>query len=210
MIKLIFEKGGLLMYPLMLFSIIAIAVIAEKIADLYKIIIRNNIFNAIINFVKEKNIEGIILFLNKEITKNKNSKNSLELIKKAVGQGASFKKECDIEISLMTAKISERIHLLDLIGKISPMTGLAGTVIGLAKTFQIVSISGKTGNAALLAGGIWEAMITTITGLLIAIPSIIAAHLLRNILRKHIERLRFCCNVVLFPDDIGKNINQVF
>ena len=198
------------MYPLLLFSIIAVAVIAEKIADLCKIIIRNNIFSTIMNLAKEKNIERIILFLDNETAENKFSKTSLGLIKKAAAQGASFRKECDIEISLLAAKISERIHLLDLIGKISPMTGLAGTVIGLAKTFQIVSISGSTGNAIVLAGGIWEAMITTITGLLIAIPAIIAAHLLRAILKKHIERLKFCCNAVLSMSDNDKNPNQVF
>ena len=189
------------MYPLLLFSILAIAVIAEKIADLYKVAISRNIFNKIVRLSRENNKKELLLSLDAKIAKNKISNNSLELIKKATEQGASFKKECDVEISLITTKISERIHLLDLIGKISPMIGLTGTVIGLARIFQSVSASGRTGDATVLAGGIWEVMITTIAGLLIAITAIIAAHVIRNSFKKYIERLKFCCNVVLFENN---------
>jgi len=198
---MIFIKGGLLMYPLALFSILAIAVIAEKIADLYKVAINRTFFNKIVNLSREKNKKELFLFLDTKISKSKISNISLALIKKAAEQGESFRKECDIEISLITTKISERIHLLDLTGKISPMIGLTGTVIGLAKIFQSVSASGKTGDATVLAGGIWEVMITTIAGLLIAITSIIAAHVIRNSFKKYIERLKFCCNV-LFENNL--------
>jgi len=204
-IKMIFIKGGLLMYPLLFFSILAIAVIAEKIADLYKVAINRNFFNKIVYLSREKNKKELLLFLDTKIAKSKISNISLALIKKATEQGASFKKECDIDISLITTKISERIHFLDLIGKICPMIGLTGTVIGLARIFQSVSASGKTGDPTVLAGGIWEVMITTIAGLLIAITSIIAAHVIRNSFKKYIERLKFCCNVLfennLKPDD---------
>ena len=198
MVKIIFENGGFLIYPLLFFSIVSIAIIAEKISDLFKIIINRTIFNKIVSLAKEKNKKDIILLLDIGMAKNKITNKSLELIKKAATEGSLFKDQCDIEISLLMVKGLEKIHLLDLVGKISPMIGLTGTVIGLAKTFQSVSISGKTGDATLLAGGIWEAMITTIAGLLIAIPSIIAAHLIRNSYKKHIERLKFCCDVVLF------------
>ena len=202
MVKLIFERGGFLMYPLLFFSILAIAVIAEKISVLFKIAISRTVFNKIVSLSKEKNKKDILLLLDTGMAKNKISNKSFGLIKKAAEAGSSFKAQCDTEISLLMVKGLEKIHLLDLVGKISPMIGLTGTVIGLAKTFQSVSISGRTGDAALLAGGIWEAMITTIAGLLIAIPSIIAAHLIRNSFKKYIERLDFCCNAVLFEQEL--------
>ncbi|MCL2792486.1 MAG: MotA/TolQ/ExbB proton channel family protein [Spirochaetaceae bacterium] len=200
---MIFEKGGFLMYPLLIFSILAVAVIAEKIADLYKIAINRNTFNKIVHLSREKNKKDLLLYLDTKIAKNKIYNNSIELIKKAAEQGAGFKKECDVEISLLITKISERIHLLDLVGRISPMIGLTGTVIGLARIFQSVSASGRTGDPAVLAGGIWEVMITTIAGLLIAITSIVAAHAIRSSFKKYIERLKFCCSAVLFESVIA-------
>ena len=191
------------MYPLSLFSILALAVIAEKIADLFKIAINRTLFNKIVYLSREKNKKDLLLSLDAKIAKSKISNNALALIKKAAEQGASFKEECDIDVSLLAAKISERIHLLDLIGRICPMIGLAGTVIGLARIFQSVSVSGKTGDAAILAGGIWEVMITTIAGLLIAITAIVAAHVIRSSFKKYIERLKFCCGVVLFEPTIS-------
>ena len=188
------------MYPLSLFSILALAVIAEKISDLYKIAINRTFFNKIVHLSREKNKKDLLLSLDAKITKNKISNNALALIKKATEQGPAYKEECDIDISLLTAKISERIHLLDLIGRICPMIGLTGTVIGLAKIFQSVSVSGKTGDATVLAGGIWEVMITTIAGLLIAITAIVAAHIIRSSFKKYIERLKFCCSIVLFDE----------
>ncbi|MCL2294379.1 MAG: MotA/TolQ/ExbB proton channel family protein [Spirochaetes bacterium] len=184
------------MYPLLFFSILALAVIAEKISGIYKIVISRATFNKIVDLAREKNRDAILLSLDAKIVKNKISNNSLAIIKKAAEQGTAYKSECDIDISLLSGKISERIHLLDLIGKISPMIGLTGTVIGLARIFQSVSASGRTADPTVLAGGIWEVMITTIAGLLIAITSIIAAHVIRGSFKKYIERLKFCCNIV--------------
>ncbi|MDX9801540.1 MAG: MotA/TolQ/ExbB proton channel family protein [Spirochaetia bacterium] len=199
MIRELFLKGGILMYPLLLFSLISAAVIAEKISGLCRIMIKGSVFTAITARSGKKDLNGIAELAGRVISGSKRCAKdnaSLELIKKtALGV---FKTENDYksEISALALSSSEKIHLLDLVGKISPMTGLTGTVIGLAKAFQSVSASGRTGDAALLAGGIWEAMITTIAGLLIAIPAIIAAHLLRNSFRKHIERLKLCCDAV--------------
>jgi len=208
MIKLLFIKGGILMYPLLLFSIVSSAVIIEKIAVLCRVMIKGNIFSTIMETGSKNDLKGIITFIDnlKEAGGNCGKRNaSLELIKKTAAGNFRTEKDYKSAISALSLQSSEKIHLLDLVGKISPMTGLTGTVIGLARAFQSVSESGRTGDAALLAGGIWEAMITTIAGLLIAIPAIIAAHILRNSFRKHIERLKICCDEV-FSDAGNKNL----
>ncbi len=76
------------------------------------------------------------------------------------------------------------------------MIGLTGTVIGLAKTFQAVSSTGVSADPVILAGGIWEAMITTITGLLIAIPALAASHILKNLINSYSAKNKIimrCC-----------------
>ncbi|MBI1172539.1 MotA/TolQ/ExbB proton channel family protein [bacterium] len=76
------------------------------------------------------------------------------------------------------AAMSSWLRLLDLISMIAPLLGLLGTVLGMIKSFQDLSAAQGSANASVLAGGIWEALITTAGGLLVAIPAAVAANLL--------------------------------
>lgn len=79
-------------------------------------------------------------------------------------------------------RLSRGLDLLELIGRISPMLGLLGTVLGLTKTFRTVSAAVGGVDPALLAGGIWEALITTVAGLGVAIPALVALHIFSRLL----------------------------
>jgi biopolymer transport protein ExbB len=70
----------------------------------------------------------------------------------------------------------------------APLLGLLGTVTGMISTFQVIWLFG-TGNAEALAGGIREALITTQTGLMIAIPGLFAGYILRRQVQKIQHRL---------------------
>lgn len=76
------------------------------------------------------------------------------------------------------AAMSTWLRLLDLISMIAPLLGLLGTVLGMIKSFQDLSAAQGSANASVLAGGIWEALITTAGGLLVAIPAAVAANLM--------------------------------
>ena len=76
------------------------------------------------------------------------------------------------------AAMSSWLRLLALISMVSPLLGLLGTVLGMIKSFQDLSAAQGSANASVLAGGIWEALITTAGGLLVAIPAAVAASLL--------------------------------
>lgn len=71
------------------------------------------------------------------------------------------------------ASLSSHLNTLALMGNIAPMLGLLGTVTGMIKAFAAIEARGGRVNAAVLAGGIWEAMLTTAFGLIVAIPLII-------------------------------------
>jgi len=70
------------------------------------------------------------------------------------------------------------LTILRLISVISPLLGLLGTVLGITQVFREMSLQAAVDNAA-LAGGIWEALITTIMGLTVAIPTLVFYYLLR-------------------------------
>lgn len=77
-------------------------------------------------------------------------------------------------------KLEHRLSYMALIGNLSPMIGLFGTVQGMISSFQAIAIGGSTPKPADLAEGISTALFTTLVGLAIAIPAIAAYNILRN------------------------------
>jgi biopolymer transport protein ExbB len=90
---------------------------------------------------------------------------------------------------LMT--MEHRLSLLALIANISPMIGLLGTVVGMVASFQVIADSQVAPQASKLAEGISMALVTTEIGLFIAIPSIVAYDILKNILAQRILEVTF-------------------
>lgn len=75
------------------------------------------------------------------------------------------------------AQMNRLIRLLELIAMIAPLLGLLGTVLGMIQSFQELELAEGAANASVLAGGIWQALLTTAAGLLVAIPAAVAAGL---------------------------------
>ena len=73
------------------------------------------------------------------------------------------------------AAMNTGIRLLELIAMIGPLLGLLGTVLGMIQSFQQLAAAEGSANASVLAGGIWQALLTTAAGLLVAIPAAVAA-----------------------------------
>lgn len=76
------------------------------------------------------------------------------------------------------ARMNTLIRMLELIAMVSPLLGLLGTVLGMIQSFQELELAEGAANASVLAGGIWQALLTTAAGLLVAIPAAVAAGLL--------------------------------
>jgi biopolymer transport protein ExbB len=77
-------------------------------------------------------------------------------------------------------KLEHRLSYMALIGNLSPMIGLFGTVQGMIASFQVIAIGGATPKPSDLAEGISTALFTTLIGLAVAIPAIAAYNILRN------------------------------
>jgi len=75
-------------------------------------------------------------------------------------------------------RLGRHLRTLEVIGVVSPLLGLLGTVLGMIESFQQLEAAGGGANASVLAAGIWEALLTTAMGLIVAIPAAAAASLL--------------------------------
>ncbi|HEV7280194.1 MAG TPA: MotA/TolQ/ExbB proton channel family protein [Pirellulaceae bacterium] len=92
----------------------------------------------------------------------------------------SMEKSMEDALAEQSARLFRKIEYLTAIGNIAPMIGLLGTVVGMIFAFQQVALSRGSAGAGDLAEGIYQALITTVGGLLIAIPALGAFAVLRN------------------------------
>lgn len=75
---------------------------------------------------------------------------------------------------------------LEVIGTLAPLLGLLGTVLGMITAFQQMEAAGSQVDPSILSGGIWEALLTTAVGLIVAIPAVVAS----NWLERMVERFK--------------------
>ncbi len=96
------------------------------------------------------------------------------------GGWPAVEKGMEEALAEQSARILRKIDYLSVIGNIAPMIGLLGTVFGMIFAFQEVANTQGAARAAELASGIYQALVTTVGGLLVAIPSLAAFAVLRN------------------------------
>ena len=168
----LFERGGFMMYPLLLASLIAVAFVIERAISLRKKkILIPEIISVVNNFNSLKDIDLatticeryggplaniILLGLTNHELEHAEIRNLLE-------------EEGRQEIR----KLEKGLVVLETIAAIAPLMGLLGTVLGMIQVFAVIKEQG-IGQTAALSGGISEALLTTVTGLFIGIPVLIA------------------------------------
>jgi biopolymer transport protein ExbB len=174
------QAGGWLMIPILLCSVIAAAIIAERSWTLRET-----------KVIPSKLVSGIWILLEKNVLTDKHIR-EIEIgspLGKVLAAGLSNRhlsrdlvRESIQENGRFVVHEMERfMNTLGTIATITPLLGLLGTVIGMIKVFTAITTAG-VGDPSQLAGGISEALITTAAGLTIAIPCLIFhRHLKRKI-----------------------------
>jgi biopolymer transport protein ExbB len=161
-------KGGWVMVPLTLLSILSVAVVLERsIALLSSQVLARSILTAL---EEGRSLEEIRLLLAEDLT-------VLGKFLNRIDQKRDETKEVLNELAHSYFKaagneLDKHLEVLNVVASTSPLLGLLGTVLGMVKIFQAVSQSGLA-NPMVLSAGISEALITTITGLVIAVPALI-------------------------------------
>ena len=101
-------------------------------------------------------------------------------LSETAGGWAAVEKGMEAALAEQSARLLRKIEYLSVIGNIAPMIGLLGTVFGMIFAFQEVASTQGAARAAELASGIYQALVTTVGGLLVAIPSLTAFAVFRN------------------------------
>ncbi|MBS3945271.1 MAG: MotA/TolQ/ExbB proton channel family protein [Melioribacter sp.] len=167
----IFVKGGIIMYFILASSIVAVAIAIEKFIVLKKAKVNVPAFLIKLRaLIKKKDLEGAISYCMQERTPVSNIvKKGLKKIRfghqRVVEAIESAGRQ---EIS----KLEKGLSILASIAGIAPLLGFLGTVTGMIGAFMKIQELQGSANPADLAGGIWEALITTAFGLIVGIPAL--------------------------------------
>ena len=186
-ILMLLTKGGVVMIPLALCSFLAVSIALERFFSLsHKTMIPPDLEKDLYEILESGNDKRI----QQAFDKCDEHPGALSQMFRAgldhwEHETNEAEKAMADAASLQMRKIRRSIRSLRLIGNVSPLLGLLGTVMGMIRAFQTVALSSQSINKAeLLAEGIYQAMVTTATGLIIAIPTLIVFFYFNNRIEK--------------------------
>ena len=174
------QAGGWLMIPILLCSVIALAIVSERmwtlrkkkvipaklVTGIWNLLDKDALTEKHINEIEKGSPLGKVLaagLINRHLSR--------EMVRESIEETGRF----------VVHEMERFLNTLGTISTITPLLGLLGTVIGMIKVFTAITTIG-VGDPGQLAGGISEALITTAAGLTVAIPSLIFhRHLKRKI-----------------------------
>lgn len=175
------KAGGILMVPIVLCSILALAIILERLWTLRPSrVAPPDVMAELWRWIKAKDLNGRKLKALQQSSPTgrvlasglMNAKHGREVMKESIEQ----------EATQVIHDLERFLNPLGTIATIAPLLGLLGTVIGMIKVFAKMQGTEGAANIATLSGGISEALVTTAAGLTVAIPALIAhRYLLRRI-----------------------------
>ena len=191
-----FIQGGIFMWPILLFSLIALAVIIERLIVFHR---------------AKVNVNEFLTKVRKALLVNRNVKEAIKVCEQYRGPVASVIKAGllryghdreDIEKTIENAALYEldrlerRLSILATTANVEPMLGFLGTVSGMIKSFGTLATQGLS-NPGAVAAGISEALITTAAGLIVAIPAQICFNWFTTKVTRFVRDIETASNMLL-------------
>ena len=182
--------GGIVMIPIALGSIIALAIFLERMWSLQDSkIVPEGLLEKVLDLARKSDTKAA----REECLKSNTPLGRLLL----VGFDTVHRKPADIRQALEDAgrrEMSRMERYIEAIGttaSLEPLLGLLGTVVGMIQVFQKVVVTSREGavDPGLLANGIWQALITTAAGMSVAIPAFVAYRYLLSRTTRHASEL---------------------
>lgn len=165
----IFMLGGWMMWPLTLVSVLVTAIIIERLLLFSSCSFPSKKFTESLELA----VTGAPDALLGELDRTPQLKRFAELMS---GRHPNREAALRIEGEAVVRRLEKYLSMLSILGRLAPLMGLLGTVLGMISTFSEIASAQAGVNMNQLAGGIWQALITTAAGLVIAIPALFFLH----------------------------------
>lgn len=183
------QKGGVLVLPIFCCSVLALAVFAERLAR-FMILRRRGrgVEDRVTSLLENGDDAGAVDAA--AASRSPMGRVLLQGLQVIRGDRETVETVLAHAMDEEVGELSRNLRTLSTIGNIAPLLGLLGTVVGMIKAFMVIQQTGGKVNAAVLAGGIWEAMLTTALGLSVALPVMVAHSFLSGRVDSYEARLR--------------------
>ena len=173
----IIDAGGPVVIVLAALSVLSLAIIAYKLIQFMGVLSGQKRINAALTQVQARDNQTALNALKLRSPAERVLAYAITATQNRMPQGllaAELERRGNAEVE----QLNRFIRILEVIALISPLLGLLGTVLGMIQSFQELEMAEGAANASVLAGGIWQALLTTAVGLVVAIPAAIASSLL--------------------------------
>lgn len=185
----IFAAGGIVMWPLLGFSILAIALIVERSLFWFRINRRQRpVMQDILRTYRQAPVD-----VYPKLRQNVNLPTARIFLEALDIEGASPKQ---FHLALASAMQAELPHLrrfstvFATIISVAPLLGLLGTILGLIQSFAALQLGDLSTNTGAVTGGISEALVSTAAGLVVAIGTLIFANLFRGLYKRQVALIQ--------------------
>ena len=193
----ILKSGGIVMIPIIACGLVAVFIIAERFHYFFSIKKRDEKFSS--------DIESCILksdFQTAESVCILAETPCAKVVKNAIEHRSFLERDLkdfvQSKMDLAVPEFEHNLSALSTISNVSTLLGLLGTVTGNIKAFGVLGNGGTMGDPSLLAGAIAEALVTTVAGLVVAIPAIIFSSYFNSQVNHSITRMEQMVTSVLF------------
>lgn len=208
----LFEKGGWLMWVLLVLSIIMLMVAFVCLwTTRESAVLPQRMVMSVDSYIRRKDYAGLISLCEKDDSSFSRTVHVIVLFLQRNPRASmdEVREVAEAEASRQANILTRQISWLSDIGAIAPMIGLLGTVWGMMKTFKELADGNFEGAKNMgMANGIYEAMITTAGGLVLAIPSMLAYVFFRSRIQKHITNMEVAVTHVLSSLSVVKYREQ--
>ena len=206
----LFKLGGIFMWPLLAFSIATVAISIERaIYLIYHNLRINDLAAQIFAFIKSSDYKGAVDYLSGFTRRRMGARILLSLLKQS-NPGPDFsehraERAAETEAMNCINSLENGFNFLTALGSLSPLTGFLGTVSGMIGAFRSIAEATEV-NAQIVANGIYEALITTVFGLVIAIIAMIFHSIFSHIVDKFAANVEgVCSNIIASVAEASEN-----
>ncbi|MDR1217985.1 MAG: MotA/TolQ/ExbB proton channel family protein [Treponema sp.] len=180
----LFRMGGIFMWPLLLFSIATIAIALERVVFLlYHNLRLDDLKMRVEGYLVTGNMAGARDYLSSLTNRRIGARVLLSLVNHHDLSEREIEKAAEAEALTCVNTLENGFNFLTALGSLSPLTGFLGTVSGMIGAFKSIA-EAENVNAQIVANGIYEALITTVFGLIIAIIAMVSHSLLSHVVDK--------------------------
>ncbi|MDR1430339.1 MAG: MotA/TolQ/ExbB proton channel family protein [Spirochaetaceae bacterium] len=193
----LFRLGGVFMWPLFFFSVATAAIVCERAAYLiYHNLRMDDLEEKLKVYIQEGKLDEADAWLSGLSRRRMGARILLVLVRRSSLSEARMEKAVEAEALGCVNSLENGFNFLTALGSLSPLTGFLGTVSGMIGAFKSIAEASEV-NARIVANGIYEALITTVFGLVIAIAAMIFHSVFSHVVdRFAAETEKTCSNLI--------------